>query len=305
MLSDTDIHYIASYLYVAADTTEITVVLGEKVYDEAADEDRDVDIVIATASDVGFIGVEVKAESRPLHVGMLEALCQKFADMPSITRRSIVSASGFSEPAIRKARAHDVDCLRLVKGRLPPFPTIDMSQLSQMTTSYLEWREGPSVSLAPEVQLSAEERRALRDDTPVEFLEPKENPPRTARELADRVVAAATASWKGPEIAEGLLPVTLDVSITDSPTIRLGARTVPVTSARLTGVVQWVSLVLEPEATCYLEAIGGEVLSGTFLVAIRSGLLGITASPQVGRLRVFHIPERVRQIRPIRQRILT
>ena len=60
-----EVHYISGFLYVVTRTPDKTVVLGEKVFDEASGSERDVDIVVATAIDFGLIGVVVKDESRP------------------------------------------------------------------------------------------------------------------------------------------------------------------------------------------------------------------------------------------------
>ncbi len=82
------------------------------VYDAAAKEHRDVDITI-TYRDAGGIvtavsGLEVKDHTRPLDVTHVEQLWAKLADMPAVTKRAIVSTSGFTDGAVSKAHAHDV-----------------------------------------------------------------------------------------------------------------------------------------------------------------------------------------------------
>jgi hypothetical protein len=51
---------------------------------------------------------EVKREGERLDVAAVEQLCIKLRDMPTVTHRSIVSASGFTDGAIAKAAAHNV-----------------------------------------------------------------------------------------------------------------------------------------------------------------------------------------------------
>ena len=55
-----------------------------------------------------FHGIEVKDHPRPLDVADVEHLCAKFKEMPGLTSHAIVSASGYTKPAIRKARHHAV-----------------------------------------------------------------------------------------------------------------------------------------------------------------------------------------------------
>jgi hypothetical protein len=304
MLSETDVHYISGFLYVMTRTVNQTVVLGEKVLDEASASHRDVDIVIATADDCGFIGVEVKDESRPLHVGIVEGLCQKFHDMPTIKRRGIVSSSGYTDPALRKALSHEVDCLTFVRGRLPPLATINLSHLSEMTISYLEWREGPYATLLPNLTLSPAQQAELSPDLAVTYVEPiPVNAATTLQQLVDRIVSHSTATWPGPPQQDGPIAVTIDVQITDAPEICLSSGSLVVTDARLTGIVEWETSIVPLTATCYLGRPDGQALAETIIVALRSGLLGLGVSANSQELRAFHIPNELRISRPTRQTI--
>jgi hypothetical protein len=88
MLSHNDVHYIVGFLHAITRRDVDHVILGERVYDAAAAEERDVDITMLTAGQTGFAGVEVKDESRPLDVTLIESLCLKLADMPDLTARA-------------------------------------------------------------------------------------------------------------------------------------------------------------------------------------------------------------------------
>jgi hypothetical protein len=88
------------------------VVLGDMVLDEASGTRRDVDVTVTLNTPDGvytFIGYEVKHEKTPLDVTEVEQLAIKLKDMPEVTHRAIVSTSGYSEPAIKKAQNHGVD----------------------------------------------------------------------------------------------------------------------------------------------------------------------------------------------------
>src|ERR1043165_8324129 len=303
MLSENDIHYITGFLYLATSSEDFQIVLGEKVFDVASESERDVDIVIVPSTGHGVIGVEVKDEGRAMHVGLVEALCQKFADMPSIKERWIVSTSGYTEPALRKAAAHHVRYLRLVHGRLPRFESVDISHLNEFPVAYLEWREGPAITLIPKVSLSNAQQAELTDDSPVTVSCISPSSPRTARQLADHIVALATSEWAGPDQLSGQIPANLYIEVADAPVIELSSGRVTIIRAQITGVVKWVTSVVPAEAACYLETQDGTPLSGTVILSIRTGLLGVAASPSSQRLRYFHIPTAIRNIRPLRTRI--
>lgn len=304
MLSETDIHYITGFLYVLMRRDDVTIVLGEKVFDEASESRRDVDIVIATSGEHGLAGIEVKDEGRPLHVGLVEAICQKFADMPSITRRTIVSASGYTSPALRKASAHGVQCFKIERGNVPPFWTIDLSHVSEIPVSYLEWREGPRVALQPNARLSEAQRSEICDLTPVvpQFgNEPSDI--RTVRELVDRITAKTTSEWPGPDVQHGTVAVSIDVEIADHPILALASGSVTVTDARVTGTVEWVTSSIPTSSACYLTTPEGEPVAGAVLVQLRSGLAGLTVGNSTQELRLFHVPNALRRSRPVQQRI--
>jgi len=77
------------------------------VFDAVAEEERDVDVTVRAVGGDGstsvFDGLEVKDHTRRLDVIHVEQLCAKLRDMPTIADRGIVSASGYTEAALRKA----------------------------------------------------------------------------------------------------------------------------------------------------------------------------------------------------------
>ncbi len=116
MLTPTDVHYLVAFLSSVGQPEDVELELGALVWDENSETKRDVDVCVTRrlAGGVeGFVGIEVKAEARPLDVIAVEQLCAKLKDMPSLTARSIVSASGFTGPAARKAASHGVELLRI------------------------------------------------------------------------------------------------------------------------------------------------------------------------------------------------
>jgi hypothetical protein len=87
------------------------VILGDLVFDEASGTKRDVDVTVSTPDGevYAFAGYEVKHWTVKLDVSDVEALAVKLKDMPDVTHRAIVCSSGYTAPAIKKAKYHGVD----------------------------------------------------------------------------------------------------------------------------------------------------------------------------------------------------
>jgi hypothetical protein len=101
MLTPVDVHSLVGLLCVPAGPENVEVVLGEDVDVTVTARDKDGNVT-------AFHGIEVKDHARPLDVADVEQLCAKFKKMPGLTSHAIVSASGYTRPAIRKARHHAV-----------------------------------------------------------------------------------------------------------------------------------------------------------------------------------------------------
>jgi hypothetical protein len=115
MLTPTDVHYLVGLLMKAWEGADVDLIAGDQVYDIASEKTRDVDITIRDKNGLSiFKGIEVKKHSKPLDVEDVEQLCSKFSDMSTITYKAIVSASGYSKAAVKKAKFHKVDLFELV-----------------------------------------------------------------------------------------------------------------------------------------------------------------------------------------------
>jgi hypothetical protein len=299
VFSDTDIHYISGFLYLASGGAIESATLGERIRDTASGTDRDVDIVIKRAGGVAFIAAEVKDETRPLDITTVEQLCAKLTDMPTIETRAIISSSGYTAPARRKAATHGVSCLTLVHAPLPPFPTVDLTQLPGITLVEGTWVDGPHVHLAPTVQLSEPERQALLGAT-VRYNNPEELPC-TVDELANRV-ARAVHLERGAE-QTGRAPVRILVQLTENPIVEILDRTIVITEALVTGETEFTERLIPFEATCYLADEQGHPFAASAIIMLNGGLLGLTVTRDGRDLRAFSIPENVRDVRPTRVRI--
>jgi len=296
MLTETDVHYIAGYLHAVTEREVEQIVLGERVFDEASGTKRDVDIIVLRAGDTGLAGVEVKDETRPLDVSAVEGLCLKLHDMPEIKQRAIVSASGYTEPARRKASSHGVSCLTFVRGAVPPFETIDLSQLQSITILNPVWVSGPHVIFLPNEDFTAEE--ASEFGRTVEFF--GENDDRVpVTHLAKTAAAAAAATWNNPSEL-GPVRLSVIVNIEDPPILKLSTRSFAVSTAKVAGILRREAQTIPLSASCYLTDESGRPFAATAIVEALSGLFALAVSSETNKLAVFRVPDSVRKTRPHR-----
>jgi hypothetical protein len=118
------VQYLVGLCCLRRNPDAVDVTIGDLVFDVAASKPRDVDVTITVHEDDGtvraFKAYEVKREGQPLDVTTVEQLCLKLRDMPEVTHRAIVSASSFTDGAIAKAAAHDIQLL-ILKPWTAPF----------------------------------------------------------------------------------------------------------------------------------------------------------------------------------------
>jgi len=123
MLTPMLVQYLVGLCCLRRNPDAVDVTVGDLVLDVAANKARDVDITVTLREEDGtvsaFKAYEVKREGDPLDVATVEQLCIKLRDMPTVTHRAVVSASGFTDGAIAKASAHNVQ-LYLLKPWTEP-----------------------------------------------------------------------------------------------------------------------------------------------------------------------------------------
>lgn len=111
------VQYLVGLCCLRGNPDAVQVELGDLVLDDTVGKTRDVDVTVTTPGENGeiwaFKAFEVKDEKSALDVSIVEQLCAKLTDMSSVTHRAIVSSSGFSDSAIRKAQHHGVELYKL------------------------------------------------------------------------------------------------------------------------------------------------------------------------------------------------
>ncbi|VBA60548.1 hypothetical protein LAUMK191_05576 [Mycobacterium attenuatum] len=154
-----------------ANAVDIDVTIGDMVPDEAAGTARDVDVTVTVDTLDGmyaFKGYEVKHEASPLDVADVDGLANKLNDMPSVTHRAIVSTSGFSKPAVKKAQAHGIDLYEMTEWTKPieeQFPNLALAgvpgEVFRSWSAFLIWSnaqfwlgtDSPSFQIEPDTTL--------------------------------------------------------------------------------------------------------------------------------------------------------
>lgn len=123
MMTHMLVQYLVGLCCLRGNPDAVQVDLGDLILDPAAGKERDVDVTVTFADDRGeawaFKAFEVKDEKSPLDVTTVEQLYAKLNDMPSVTHRAIVSSSGFSDGARRKAEYHGVELYALERWTTP------------------------------------------------------------------------------------------------------------------------------------------------------------------------------------------
>lgn len=151
MLTHTDVHLLVGMLSLITNPEDVEIELGSRVLDEASGTKRDVDITVTARHPNGTIAayaaVEVKDEAEPLGTPTVEQLIAKLRDMPSITRRSIVSSSGYAAPAKAKAAYHGVDLLTLREWRDGEhvYPFLNPNLATAIEINLYGWLAPPTV----------------------------------------------------------------------------------------------------------------------------------------------------------------
>ena len=223
--------------------------------------------------------------------------------MPTIAARAIVSSSGYTKPARRKAAKYGVQCLTIKRGSVPSFRSVDLSHLHACTFIEKTWCDGPHVHLMPQVKLPQAIRDQLNFETPIIF------PPNTPkadvtnlRELTNNLGTILLNGWDEP-LDIGDMPVTFDVQIDDTPQLHIEDQIIEITHARVSGTIRCSPKAVPIEDSCYLENDRGEPFAAALLIEFQSALWGFSASAHNQELRMFRIPPILRNTRPIRRPI--
>lgn len=310
MLTPMLIQYLVGLCCLRRNPSAVDITLGDMVLDPAAGKERDVDITVTLEESPGvtraFKAYEVKKEKRPLDVADVEQLCIKLLDMPAVTHRAIVSASGFTETAQAKAARHGVELFAIQQWTRPleqEFPDFGMTGMPheclRFGRSLLYWIDvqlrlvaptGPaSFNVAPDdaILMSTgaphpkystfaqfRDELLLRSTELLSALEPAISIARTfpAQPIADANNVSATPAWPHTH--------TLDIARDDTH-VRVGGTVIKLEMVTINGHLQWRRKDELPEYYLLRRVPDGDPFAGA-MVALgdREGeMFGFVVSP--------------------------
>jgi hypothetical protein len=318
MLSHTDVHYLTGLLQVATSPNPVEVELGSMVFDEAAEVSRDVDVTVRYQSEHGvpsaISGIEVKDHGRPLDVTHVEQLAAKLADMTALGKRGIVSASGYTESAIRKATARDIHLYALENWdpHEDVFPT-NFTALNSLSEQTILW-EKATILFNPDEDTSPELQRALEGDCPLVGEDGTALGGLPNKKALIDLVARQTLD--NPRTREALLTVpagirsqmTFDVELCDRPCVRIASGLKLLASARISGHIYFEEKRHDMSFWRLISITDGvKPIAGCGLVEMENGdLMGLSTNNLAnrGKLSVIRINATDRTRVVIRRQIL-
>jgi len=297
VLSSTDVHYVVGFLSRLAGPDGVELELGAMVLDTDAEEERDVDITLRTVSGLRCVlGIEVKREKRRLDVIRVEQLCAKLNAMPDLTKRAIVSASGYYDPARRKAEALGVELLRLDAWdrEKRPFGATELPPQFRWTNRELGWEDAHVVF---DIDWEGRKAEKLKVRTPVTGGDGKPivGMPDVAA-LSERILR----TYASPKVSDrvisavpdgALVPFKEHVAVGGELRVWRGKKSGVVRGALVKGQFVWRSRVQEPEFMILVNDSDDSPVVACAISASPSGdLCGMVLKAEVAPLSLFVVP---------------
>ena len=308
MLTPTDIHILVGLLTKVTSPDDIEIILGDLVYDVGAGKRRDVDVTVTYKDTNGIVsafkGIEVKKHKRPLDVTHVEQLCIKLKDMSDISHKAIVSASGYTQPARKKAEAHGVDLYSFIpwSNRIEGFGHAQFAPNFVFEQRVLSWASSPSVTFQLE---NSNQNVEINKDSPICNVAGKEINLKTIQQLGDRLCLLAIQQLvNNKEIKKASPGVENSARVLfndlNNICIDLKGSQKQLKQALVKGMVVWKEhslplelkiLVKDGELKPYVGCAIAELLQGN--------LVGFTVSQVNRNLNLINIPVSARNIKKI------
>jgi hypothetical protein len=286
MLTPVDIHYLFGLLTLISQPDSVDVTLGGMVYDRAAKKKRDVDVVL-TYSDLSkgksvMTGIEVKKHKRPLTVEQVEQLIKKLSDMKEIKAKKIVSASGYTEGAINKARYYGIELLILSdwNKNVNDFDHIKLTSDFIFINKTLSWVTTPRISFNP--LTNSEEILELLKANPKINLHQNNSVIINVSEFTSSILINALNTLlndKNFSIPNDSIDVKVKLTINNPPYIETSDKKITLNEAIVEGTVRWDEMQLKSEYKSIYKYGEDKPYVGCAITEMPNGnLLGITFS---------------------------
>jgi len=313
MLSATDVHYLVGLLSLVSTPENVEILLGDFVHDVSIDKLRDVDVTVtykdADGSISAFKGIEVKKHSRPLNVTHIEQLAAKLNDMPDINHRAIVSASGYTKHALRKAEAHKVDLFSLIPWDNPMegFEHLHFSPDFSIKQKTLIWVDGPRIAFNPNEQIPDQIRNKLTSQSCIRKADgTQDNKCKTVQDLSQRINQAVLRTVMDQEPIKSMrLDAEMNVKYfyrkIDDFYLDIKGLRLHLKEALLQGNVKWIEKSVWPEFKVLVKEGELSPYVGCAIAELTNGnLIGFTVSQADRSLKQISIPLSDRNQKKIR-----
>ena len=303
MLSPTDVHYLVGLLTQISSPENVDIILGDMVHDNIADKDRDIDITVTYKNVNGLIsafnGIEVKRHSRPLDVTHIEQLTAKLNDMPDLSHRSIVSASGYTKAARKKAKAHSVDLFKLIPWNNPMegFEHIKFPPDFFIKEIALIWADRPLLAYNPSENIPDEIRKQITKNSHIDGVKGCDGDSyKTIQQLSGKLISRALAVLKDREDIKSLAPgaekqVKCLLKGIDGIYVDLKDSKLYLKQALLQGKVKWNERSISPEFKILIKEGELKPYVGCAIAELYQGnLVGFTVSQVDRAMKLINIP---------------
>lgn len=319
MLNPTEIHLLVGFLIKASSPDAVDIELGSQVHDAAADKVRDVDITLTcvrSPDDVLAVGciraIEVKRHRRPLTVEHVEQLSRKFDDMPAVSERWIVSASRYTDGAIKKGKAHGIDLLSLRPwdGQLHGTTGHQVSPDLWVRFTEFRWRGTPRVTLVlgdePPNSKSPIERFAPVVDQEGNPYVAGDTFQKLCNRLALDTLNACRQPRESPDSPMPPFPVEARLNFQDPAFLKAGSTSIPITGGVVIGIVDPVITESKPQFRSLVRELDGNPMAGCAIAEGPNGsLLGVLLAEDSLKVTVLHIPHSDRLLQKITRRTIS
>ncbi|MGD8499136.1 MAG: restriction endonuclease [Phycisphaerales bacterium] len=313
MLSATDVHYLMGLLTSVSTPESVEIMLGDFVHDAGIDKCRDVDVTVTYKDADGLIsafkGIEVKKHSRPLDVTHVEQLVAKFNDMSDISHRAIVSASGYTQSALKKAEAHGVDLFSLIHWDNPMegFEHIRFPPGFFIKQRTLIWVDRPRIAFNPNEHIPDQVRNQITNQSHIRDSDgERDSTCKTVQDSSRRVSQAVLRTVIDQEPIKSMAPGTemnvkyLSRKIGDFY-LDLEESKLHLHEALIEGNVKWIEKSVWPEFKVLVKEGELSPYVGCAIAELSHGnLIGFTVSQVDRSLKLINIPLSDRNQKKIR-----
>lgn len=249
MLTPNDVHQIIGLLSYSFSSEDVDIELGSMVLDKTTNTRRDVDITISfkdeSGKQVSLTGLEVKDHTRPLDVSHVEQLAIKLKDMPSVNTKGIVSSSGYTRPAMKKAKAHGIRLYRFEDWdyKNSPLDHVHLEHDMPFVSTQFSWQKNTNVTFLLDGDKSLYSDLKIRKDTHVYFAEPKEgdNLPKNLGQLARNLSSSKLPDkfTNDKRVANNVeYNLALSITISDKPYILKSGKKIFIPKAVIKGPIK-------------------------------------------------------------------